>query len=131
MFTDNCKYNAQGIGRKMCLSVYLYFAFWFLFLERYNEMTGSGKDREREREKNMLVSKNRNRHVQTTFLGCCECTQGVLLAVHSLCLAYFSAIRHMAERITGTGGSQCRNRYSQEVTSDPWRRTESCLPGGT
>lgn len=43
----------------MCLSVYLYFAFWFSFLERYNEMTGSGKDREREGEKHVSFQKQK------------------------------------------------------------------------
>lgn len=28
------------------------------------------------------------------------------------------------------GGSQCRTGYTQEVTSDPQRSSESCLPGG-
>lgn len=65
---------------------YLCFAFWFLFLERCNEKTRGEKETELSDWMVLLHTGQQ--------------------AVQLLCIAYFYAIGHTAERITGIEGFQ-------------------------
>lgn len=86
----------------------------------------TGEEKGGGRKQHVSIQTNRNRLLLHT---------GSFAASSLAMFSSVPTIRHMAGRITGTGGgrgweSQCRTRYSQEVTFDPQWRSESCLPEG-